>query len=305
MADVEPSAPVPWAVVVNPTKFDAADLKDRFAAVCAGHGWPEPSWYDTTAADPGTGQARQAVADGAQLVCPLGGDGTVRAVASGLVGTDVALGLLPGGTGNLLARNLRLPLNDLDAAVTIALTGREERIDAAEVRFDDDEPQLFLVMASMGLDAEAMAAVDDGLKRQVGWFAYVVSGMGAALRLGFAVRVEADAAKAVSLHARSVIVGNCGELTGGVALMPEASLTDGELNTVLAAPNSLFSWLAIGLNILTRRRRGHRAMVSLASAEVDVRTKEPVIAQLDGDAVGPKQRMRCRVLPGALRVRLP
>ena len=304
MADVDLPAPVPWAVVVNPTKFDVAEIEAGFAAICAGHGWAPPRWYQTTVEDPGTGQAKQAVADGAELVCPLGGDGTVRAVAAGLVHTETAIGLLPGGTGNLLARNLRLPIGDLDAALTVALTGRDVRIDAAEVSFDDDDPQIFLVMAGMGLDAEAMATADDALKRHIGWLAYLISGMGRLFRLGFAVRVEAADARAVSLHARTVIVGNCGELTGGLALMPEASLTDGELNTVLASPNSLSAWLAIMVNVLTRRRRGHAAMVSLASRQVDVYTKEPIVAQLDGDAVGPKLRMSCRVLPGALKVRL-
>ena len=91
-------------------------------------------------------------------------------------------------------------------------------------------------MAGVGLDADMMAGVDEGLKRRVGWFAYALSGARALFRLGFAVRVRADRHRAVSQHARAVVVGNCGELAGGLQLMPEASLTDGRLDTVLASP---------------------------------------------------------------------
>jgi diacylglycerol kinase family enzyme len=299
------TAPQRWAVVVNPSKFtDVSRVRAEFAQLCAARQWQEPSWYETTVEDPGEGQTRQAIEDGAELVCPLGGDGTVRAVASALVGSGRPMGLLPGGTGNLLARNLKLPVDKLEAALDIAMTGQDLAIDVGEVAWDDDEPSVFLVMAGMGFDAEMMAGVDDGLKKTVGWLAYAVSGAAALFRLGFGVRVAADRQRAVSQHARTVLVANCGELTGGLRLIPEAQLSDGRLDTVLASPRSLFAWLAIGLNIVSRRRRGHPALVHLTSEEVQVATREPVEAQLDGDAVGPRRRMSCRVRPGALTVRV-
>jgi diacylglycerol kinase family enzyme len=295
-----------WAVVVNPTKFEDLDaLKTRFAVLCAEHGWSEASWYTTTAEDPGEGQAKQALTNGAGLVCPLGGDGTVRAVAAAMVDSGVPMGLLPGGTGNLLARNLKLPVDDLEAALIVALTGKDAAIDVGEVSWDGQAPTVFLVMAGMGLDAEMMAGVDEGLKKKVGWLAYAVSGARALFRLGFGVRVRADSQRAVSQHARAVVVGNCGELAGGLQLMPDASITDGKLDTVLASPNSIAGWLALGLNFVSARRRGHPSIVRLVSDRVDVATREPVEAQLDGDAVGPRRRMTCSVRAGALTVRLP
>ena len=141
-------------------------------------------------------------------------------------------------------------------------------------------------MAGMGFDAEMMAGVDDGLKRKVGWWAYVVSGASALVRLGFGVRVTADRQRAVSQHARTVLVANCGELTGGIQLIPDAALDDGRLDTVLASPRSISAWIAIGLHFLSVKRRGHPAFVHLVSDQVEVATREPVQAQLDGDAVG-------------------
>lgn len=298
------AVPQRWAVVVNPTKFDDLPaVRTRIERACRQRGWPVPAWYETTATDPGRGQAEQALADGAELVCPLGGDGTVRAVVTGLLGSDIPMGLLPGGTGNLLARNLKLPTVDLEAAMVVALTGRTALIDLGEVTWDDDPPEVFCVMAGMGLDADIMAGVDESLKRKVGWWAYVVSGVTALFRLGFAVRVRTASDRLMRQHARMVLVGNCGELTGGVQLIPEAQIDDGILDVVLASPRSLSAWLAVGLHLVTGRRRGHTSLVHLQDAQVTASTREPVAAQLDGDAVGLRRNMACRVLPKALPVR--
>jgi len=295
-----------WAVVVNPSKFDdIGALRDRVIESCTTNGWSEPLWYETTVEDPGAGQARDAVTAGATVVCPLGGDGTVRAVASSLVGKGVPMGLLPGGTGNLLARNLKLSIDDLETALTVALDGRDTAIDVGEVVWDDGTPDVFLVMCGMGLDADIMAGVDEKLKKKVGWWAYVLSGLRAAFRLGFAVRVKSGSDRLVTQHARTVLVANCGELTGGLLLVPEAEVDDGLLDLVLASPRSLWGWAAIGLHFVSRSRRGHGPMVHLQDREMAVRAADPVTAQLDGDAVGEKRLMTCRVRPGALVVRLP
>jgi diacylglycerol kinase (ATP) len=88
------------AVVVNPTKVDdLADVERRLTAVARELDWAAPAFLTTSVEDPGTGQARAALADGADLIATLGGDGTVRAVAAALAGTDTPLALLPGGDG--------------------------------------------------------------------------------------------------------------------------------------------------------------------------------------------------------------
>src|SRR3954471_19156277 len=124
MSATVPSARRALTVVYNPLRVDDLDdAKDIVGKVCAEQGWSEPSWIETTAEETGEKQAREAVQAGADVVASLGGDGTVRAVASALVGTDVALGLLPGGTGNLLARNLGVPVGALDDAARAIVQG--------------------------------------------------------------------------------------------------------------------------------------------------------------------------------------
>ncbi|WP_313277687.1 diacylglycerol/lipid kinase family protein, partial [Timonella senegalensis] len=120
-----PSSPPPplLAFVANPSKPNVAALKSPVLARCSAEGLPEPLWLETTVEDPGRGQAAEAVARGASLVVAMGGDGTVRSVASHMVTTDVPMGIIPVGTGNLLARNLDIPIASLDEAFDIIIQG--------------------------------------------------------------------------------------------------------------------------------------------------------------------------------------
>lgn len=294
------------AVVVNPSKFDELDaVKSAVSKVCEAAGWDEVRWYETSKEDPGAGQAHEAIADGATIVCSLGGDGTVRSVASALIGSEVALGILPGGTGNLLARNLGLPVDDPSEALEVVLNGTTRKVDVGAVTWDDDAEEIFLVMAGMGMDARMMGDADERIKNRVGWPAYVLSGLKAVFDPGFGVRASTHHEQAKSHRARMVVVGNCGQLTGGLELMPDARLDDGQLDVVMVAPHGWVGWLAVLHDLFTARREDHRDLRRFASDSIDVITNRPVLAELDGDAVGPRQRMATRALPGALLVRVP
>ena len=215
-------------VVVNPTKVALADVRDVLRDAAAAAGLEPPKLVETTEEDPGFGQTREAVRDGAGLVCVLGGDGTVRAVAQELVGTGVALGLLPGGTGNLLARNLGLPVDSLADAAASAFSGRDRTIDVGWLVLDPDESQragdlrtgadnvhCFTVMAGVGFDAQIMNDAPEGVKDKAGWAAYVASGGKHLTDDPFALDLVVDGRTAAAGQVRTVVVGNCGELTAG------------------------------------------------------------------------------------------
>lgn len=135
-------------IVWNPTKVDETQLR---SAAADAFGEEEVRWWETSADDPGRAMAEEALAEGCDTVVAVGGDGTVRIVAEVLARADnleaARLGIVPQGTGNLLARNLDIPLGDISAALTRIAEGRTRDIDMGWVRTDDaDDETGFLVM---------------------------------------------------------------------------------------------------------------------------------------------------------------
>jgi diacylglycerol kinase (ATP) len=313
------------AVVYNPVKVDEQRLRAAVAAAQADAGWGESRWYETSIEDPGTGQAKQAVADGATVVMAAGGDGTIRSVAEGLKDTDVPITLLPSGTGNLLARNLRLSLDRLEESVGTAFTGADRRIDLGLVELQradgSRDSHAFVVMAGLGLDAAMIANTDPELKRRVGWLAYV-GGIARALRGENTVRLrfQLDDQPARSVRVNTVLIGNCGLLTGNILLLPEAAVDDGIFDIVALRPEGLFGWIQIAWKILWengvmrrsemgRRILGYtkevRTLRYLKGKSIVLRTETPQEFQLDGDAMGEVVAVRARVKPEGLAVRIP
>ena len=305
------AAPRVAAIIVNPTKFDnIASVRTQVTQGCLAVGWAEPLWVETTAQDPGTGQARQAVADGATLICPLGGDGTIRAVAAALVGTETPIGLLPGGTANLLARNLGLPTDSLEAALKVALTGQNKRIDVGRLTVDrSDEHQrpeqhIFLIMAGVGFDAAIMADAPERLKRTVGPLAYTFSGAKNLRGPQFKVRVKIDDEAEFSRRARTVVIGNCGKITGGLVLLPQAQVDDGWLDAVILSPVGVVGWIAVGARVISQKRKGHKRVDHHRLKSVTIACDHPEAVQNDGDTIGRSRSLSATVDPLALVVRV-
>ncbi len=308
------------AFVANPTKPDVADLHDAVRAACADRDLPEPLWFETTETDPGVGQAREAVRRGADVVVALGGDGTVRAVAEALVGTGIPMGLVPMGTGNLLARNLDLPLSDPKAAIRIALTGRDRVIDVGWLTLDGpDQPlatvrdeHLFLVIAGLGFDAAMVADTGAALKARVGWMAYFLAGVRHLHGTRSKVHIRIDDRPPVTTRLRSLLVGNCGRLPGGITLLPDALLDDGWLDiAAIDTRGGVVGWAQL-LGEVVLQGYGVRTDLPAKIGRIDhararaiqllVQAGEHV--QVDGEVLGRATEVNVRVDPGALVVRV-
>ena len=292
-------------LVLNPAKVaDAPALRGRVARRVRQLGWPALEVVETTEEDPGEGVTRTAVEAGAQLVLSAGGDGTVTSVARGLAGTGVPLGVLPLGTGNLLARNLDLPL-ELDPALEVALCGRARRIDLATAARDGEPARGFTVMAGIGFDAAMMTDTPVGLKRVLGWPAYVVSGARHLADAPITVELRLDDDAPVVRRARCVVVGNVGTLQAGLRLLPDAQPDDGVLDLVVLSPRGLHSWVRVVLHLLSRQRSDDKAVERFRARRVTLTTGSPQPAQLDGDPDGEVSELVLAVEPGALLVHVP
>ncbi len=294
------------AVVLNPIKVeDVAQFEATVNQLATESGWKPPRWYYTTVEDSGTGQAEQASIDGADLVIVCGGDGTVREVCAELAGTGIPVGIVPAGTGNLLARNLDIPLF-IRAAIDIALNGQDRAIDMVKVTGDGLEDSHFLVMAGMGFDAAIMEGVNEDIKAKVGWLAYVWSALKALMFPTMRLEVSIDGGEFTKHRARTCVVGNVGSLQGGMTLIPDAAIDDGQLDVVLLFPRRFLSWIPIVVRVLSRREeRAGESVARFTGRTVVVRASTEVPRQLDGDTIGPGHELHMECIHGRLLVRVP
>lgn len=285
--------------MVNPVKV--ADLDHLRAAVGEAlqkAGWPEPRWYETTPEDPGRGQAKKAMADGAELVFACGGDGTVTAVVTALAGTRTALAVLPAGTGNLLAANLGLG-TDPATGLQVALEGGRRRIDVGMI---DD--RCFVVMAGMGFDAQMLEDTSETAKRRIGWLAYVGGAAKHLLDRPMRARIRLDGGAPMPRHPRAIIVGNVGRLQGGVRLLSKAEPDDGKLNVAILSPANLAHWAALAWAVLRRQDRVP-LMETYTASRVEIYSNRAQPRQLDGDLIAPGKVMKIHVRPKALLLCVP
>lgn len=299
-------------VVYNPTKIRAAVL-ERFVELYADPR-REICWVPTTKEDTALAGFATALTEDVDVVLVAGGDGTVRRIAHVLADTGIKMGIIPVGTGNLLARNLGLPL-DPESAIRRAFTGEEHAVDLCEAtvtrRDGSQETYGFTVMAGVGLDAQMVERTREELKRRIGPLAYIggiTRSLGGGNSVEATVTVDDHPSNRRRLH--TMIFGNCGDLVNKIPLFPDALPDDGEIDVVAMSPRGLIGWLLIGLRIVFNTLRallgggwqgipapqmdyfkGHTISVSFAAPEV---------FEVDGDTIGSIEAATIRVIPQAL-----
>lgn len=283
------------AVIANPVSGNSGDddeIRAAFAAVGV-----EPEWLPTTQDDPGVGQAAAAIAHDAETVVACGGDGTVRAVLQSVAGTTVMLGVVPLGTGNLLAANLGLQTG-LDA-VHAAVHGPPSSMDIGVVN-----KERFAVMAGVGFDALMIRDANPVLKRRFGSAAYVLSALRNVHKRVFRAVVTADGSETFSGRTAMVLVGNCGTVTGGLEVFPDARHDDGLLDVAVLSARGVRQWSSVLWRLLRGRPQRTELVHRYQGREVSVTLSRPVAYEIDGEIRDPAANLSFRIEPRALTVRL-
>lgn len=293
------------AVIHNPTKItDMSAFRRHVEWEMRRWGWYDALWLQTTRDDPGAEMARQAIDAGVGLVIVAGGDGTVRVVCSELANSGIPVAIIPAGTGNLLARNLGIPLDE-SSALDVAFEGYSQKIDMVHVTADSHPIGHFLVMAGVGVDARIMSMTRPELKRTMGSAAYFIA---AAQQLNVPpvdMTYRIDDQPPVEQPAALAVMGNVGVLQANIVLFPHARPNDGLLDIIFGSPRRARDWAPIVRDVVLRRKRRSPRITQGQGKRVSIELAEPTPFELDGDACGRAVHFVAEVDADSLLIQLP
>jgi diacylglycerol kinase (ATP) len=240
-----------------------------------------------------------ALRNGAAHVVAWGGDGTVNEVASALAFRDATVGVIPGGSGNGLARELGIPF-DPARALIVALDGRERRIDAGEL-----DGRLFFNIAGIGLDARvAHHFAANGLVRR-GFRRYLAVTARELFTYQPDVHTVVADGRTLRVRALLIAIANSRQYGNGALIAPAARIDDGKLDVVVVAARSPLAALVR----MPQLFRGDIARVPgvtmTTAADIQVTSAQPVLYHVDGEPYAGAAALTARSWPAALRVAVP
>lgn len=246
--------------------------------------------------------ARDAARQGVNLVVAAGGDGTVREVGNGLLEADnpedVALGIIPLGTGNDLARSLGVPAS-ADQALKLLERGRVRRMDVVQVGLGHGKSSYFLNALTGGFSGGLHDALEPETKEAWGPLSYLRSGVESwGDRTTYRLRLAVDG-QDFTYTALNLVVANGGTAGGGIPLAPEADLFDGELDVAVVLEATAMELGNIAAQVLTGGPGDHEALVRLRGRSIRVSCPIPFPLSIDGEAEEATE-ITIDVVPGKL-----
>jgi diacylglycerol kinase (ATP) len=253
--------------------------------------------YETQKGDKAGDIVRARLRDRLDLVVAAGGDGTVSAVTDGLVGSSVPLGIIPSGTGNLIARELNIPLEIEDAVALIAGAHILRKIDAMRIG-----KRVYGLNISIGISASVIGGTTPENKNRFGRIAY----LGTAILKIFTFKSQyltvAIDGKKHAYRAVEVTISNCGILSKILYPKgPEVRIDDGHLDVWILSAKTLQDYPRYLFQMITRRPAKNLSHFINSERSVSIRSRVPLPVQADGDIIGTTP-IQVDVLAGALTV---
>ncbi|MDR2508868.1 MAG: diacylglycerol kinase [Candidatus Ancillula sp.] len=310
-----------FCFIINPSKPGANDAVRLIEHVCKRDGISDYSIKETTVEHPGNLQAKEAIEEGSEVIVACGGDGTVRSVACQVAKyadkeQEVEVGILPLGTGNILARNLNIPLDDLAAALDICLRASSSPLDLGFVKLleQPDFEHVFTIIAGVGFDADMINNTSDKLKSRISWFAYFASGLKSLSARKVKARIIIEKAGGGNLEAstklRTIMVGNVGKIPW-FSLIPDAKYDDGILDVVaIDTQAGILGWSQLAIDVMLQKlsiknnmRYKLGRIEHVQASWVQVKLDRQRAIQLDGDIIGKTSGMQVFVRKAAIQVR--
>jgi len=289
----------PAALIYNPAagRQRAATLVTQLLKNLRRRGYETEPW-PTAAPGDATALAQKAAAAGASTVFALGGDGTLREAAAGLLGSDVALGFLPAGTANVMAIALGLPTH------ATAVAQRADRLVPVTVDIGRCGQELFLMMASAGLDGAALHVVRPALKRRLGRIGVALAGLEAWWRYDYpAIEVAVGATRS---EASLIVVSNSPFYGGAVRMAPDAAFDDGLLDVVLFRGSGRRATLSFAADLARCRHLSRPDTEHFQTDRLRLLAPAGFAAQIDGEPRHAQAPLDIHIEPAALRLlRLP
>jgi len=255
----------------------------------------------TEGAGDATRLAADAAAAGYDIIAVYGGDGTVMQAVEGVQGTGITLGLIPGGTSNLLAANLRIPRDPAKAAAIIA-NGAPRTIDLVRLQTAEGT-RFYSVGAGTGYDADMMAETTTEQKKRWGVAAYVAFVLRTAHRIRPRPATITVDGRTERYEAASILVANCAEiLPPFLKLGPEVAIDDGVLDVIVLKARGFVGAAMAVWNLLLLRETSR--VKRIRGREVRVETDAPQVVQADGDICGTTP-FTATMIEGGLTVMVP
>lgn len=262
-------------------------------------GFSAPIWSEVPKSRYAPKRVEAALEEGAELILAWGGDGLVQRCIDVLAGTGVPLAILPAGTANLLASSLDIP-SDLEKAVEIGLRGNDRELDVGRVN-----GERFGVMAGAGLDARMIQAADGGLKDRFGRAAYVWTAAKELRSEPFKARIEVNGDLWYDGNASCILLGNVGSLFAGVDVFENAHPDDGLLELGVSNADGLGDWARTMAQAVVGTVTKSPFVQATKVRKIVVELSRKVPYELDGGERGAVKRIKAKVEPGAITVRVP